>query len=326
MANIEDDEVLLLDNQKVKKQNNFHVFKNGVVVIISSIFVIIVTLFIANKISDKYGNMLCSPNELSLNNSTDTINDLPYGFVFVDENANHGPITVDREKDDGTKLNIYNFIHPEDLSFYYNQDEFDKLKEVINDDSQSYFCEYGTGAPPEAYEGYEISCPAHYTIAIDKVFYGRHAGDKKHCTKYYEGREVEDDYLTVTEECGNEPIDNVKEICEGRVYCSLRPGGSHFSDSCPGKFKYLHVSYHCVKEKEMKKERITIVMYSNIIKPNSIYENAVSSFYQYSKIHGYDFEFNHYRYDTERQIFYMKLNSVLEKIIIGLKEKKYDWV
>jgi len=67
-------------------------------------------------------------------------------------------------------------------------------------------------------------------------------------------------------------------------------------------------------------------MFSNVIKVNSIYENAISAFYQYAKIHGYEFQYNHYRYDTERQIFFMKLNSVLEKIIVGLKEKKYDWI
>jgi len=76
----------------------------------------------------------------------------------------------------------------------------------------------------------------------------------------------------------------------------------------------------------LKKENIIVVMFSNVIKPNSIYENAISSFYQYSKIHGYEFELNHYRYDTERQVFFMKLNSVIEKIIIGLKERTYDWV
>jgi len=76
----------------------------------------------------------------------------------------------------------------------------------------------------------------------------------------------------------------------------------------------------------LKKERIAIVMFSNVIKVNSAYENAVSAFYQYSQIHGYDFHFNHNRYDTERQIFYMKLNSVIETLINALKMKKYDWV
>jgi len=67
-------------------------------------------------------------------------------------------------------------------------------------------------------------------------------------------------------------------------------------------------------------------MFSNKITPNGAYENAISSFYQYSKIHGYNFEFYHTRYDTERQIFYMKFNSIIEKIILGLKEKTYGWI
>ncbi|OUM61502.1 hypothetical protein PIROE2DRAFT_12503 [Piromyces sp. E2] len=67
-------------------------------------------------------------------------------------------------------------------------------------------------------------------------------------------------------------------------------------------------------------------MFSNAVKPNSIYENAIGAFYQYSKIHGYDLHHYSYRYDVERQIFFMKLNSIIETLIIGLKEKKYDWI
>jgi hypothetical protein len=315
MSNVNEDEVLLLDNQKNKKtfNFNFHIFKNGSIIIYLIVSVIGVILFIVAK----------SINKQSLNESND---DLPFGFEFLDKNADHGPITVNREKDDGTKLNMYDYIHPEDLSFYYNQEEFDKLEDIINEKNSNYFCEYGTAKPPEAYEGYEIKCPTHYTIKLDYVFYGRHANDTKHCNKYYEGVDVEEERLKSDKECGSEPIEAVKELCEGRVYCSLRPGGSHFTDSCSSKFKYLHIDYHCVKDKELKKENIIVVMFSNVIKPNSIYENAISSFYQYSKIHGYEFELNHYRYDTERQVFFMKLNSVIEKIIIGLKERTYDWV
>jgi len=67
-------------------------------------------------------------------------------------------------------------------------------------------------------------------------------------------------------------------------------------------------------------------MFSNVIKVNSIYENAISAFYQYSQIHGYDYQLYRYRYDTERQVTFMKLNAIIEKIMIGLKMKKYDWV
>jgi len=319
MTNIDEDEVLLLHNNENKKISNFNIFKKdifkkGTTVIYSSILALgVIILIIVVTLTNKLF-------------SNETNGDLPFGFEYLVENDNHSPITVDREKDDGTKLNMYDFIHPEDLSFYYKQEKFDKLEEVVNISKDNYFCEYNEDAPPEAYNGYEISCPAHYTIKIDYAFYGRHANDYKHCNTNYKGEEIDEDNLKVDKECGNEPIDTVKEFCEGRVYCTLIPGGYYFNDSCEEKFKYLHVDYHCVKDKELKKENIIIVMFSNVVKPNSIYENAISSFYQYSKIHGYDLECNHYRYDNERQIFFMKLNSVIEKIIIGLKEKTYDWI
>jgi len=332
-----EDEVLLLNSEKSKssrKYNNDSIIKK-IIITISAAIGIFFICFIAQILGEKYGSFLMNNknNKIDNNNNNNNYNsnnntlynDLPDGFVFVNEKSLKGPITIDRQKDDGTKLDLYSFINKESDDFYYNQDEFDALDDIIPDKS-AYLCELGTGFAPEAYKGYNISCPAHYTINIDKVFYGRHANDKKHCNVYYEGVPVEDEMLDVKKECGNEPIENVKEICEGRVYCTLRPGGSHFTDSCPSKFKYLHINYHCEKDEELKKERFTIVMFSNNIKPNSIYENAVSSFYQYAQIHNYEFQFNHYRYDTERQVFFMKLNSVLEKVIIGLKEKKYDWV
>jgi len=317
----DEDKVLLLDNQKSKKKSNGNIFKKGVIIVLSLVFILAIAHIITVKISDT------NDNTYSITESKNETNvDLPFGFVFVDENADHGPITIDREKDDGTKLNIYDFIHPEDLSFYYNQEEFDKLEDIINEKNSNYFCEYGTAKPPEAYEGYEIKCPTHYTIKLDYVFYGRHANDTKHCNKYYEGVDVEEERLKSDKECGSEPIEAVKELCEGRVYCSLRPGGSHFTDSCSSKFKYLHIDYHCVKDKELKKEDISIVMFSDKVAPNSAYENAISSFYQYSKIHGYDFKFYHNRFDTERQIFYMKFNSIIETIIERLQEKRYGWI
>jgi len=67
-------------------------------------------------------------------------------------------------------------------------------------------------------------------------------------------------------------------------------------------------------------------MFSNVINVNTIYENAISSFYQYSQIHGYELYFNHYRYDTERQVYFMKINVILEKLMEGLKNKNYDWI
>jgi len=182
MSDIEEDEVLLLDNQKSKKNSNFHIIKTGTIIILSTVLIITVIHIITARVPDINDNAYL---KAELKNETNI--DLPFGFVFVDENADHGPITIDREKDDGTKLNIYDFIHPEDLSFYYNQEEFDELEEVIKYNETNYFCEYDTDLPPEAYKGYEIECPAHYTIKIDYAFYGRHAYDTKHCKKNIKG-------------------------------------------------------------------------------------------------------------------------------------------
>jgi len=67
-------------------------------------------------------------------------------------------------------------------------------------------------------------------------------------------------------------------------------------------------------------------MFSNKIVVNSVYENAISEFYQYSKYHGYKLVLNRNRYDTEREIFYMKINTVIENLIKCLQEKSYDWI
>jgi len=55
-------------------------------------------------------------------------------------------------------------------------------------------------------------------------------------------------------------------------------------------------------------------------------ENSVSEFYQYSKIHGYDFYFSSNNYTPGREIYFMKLNIIIEKLIEGLKTLKYDWI
>jgi len=335
-----DDKILLLNNNKIKSSGRKNdKLKNAVIFILSCL--VVLSIYCISLRSENNSQLIKSGKynsgemheldeiyELNGNNifNNSTAEKPPVqGFEFVDPENPKGPITVDLKRDDGTKIDYTKLINPEDDSFYYKYDEFDKLDYKILD-LEEYLCELGTGSPPEAYKGYEISCPSHYTITIDNVFYGRHANDTKHCNTYYEGNSVEEEMLTTKKECGDSQIRNVKELCDGKVTCFVRPGGSHFTDSCPGKFKYLHVNYHCVKDKKLKKERISIVMFSNIVKVNSIYENAISSFYQYSQIHGYEFQFNHYRYDTERQVFFMKLNSVLEKIMVGLKMKKYDWV
>ncbi|OUM60962.1 glycosyltransferase family 34 protein [Piromyces sp. E2] len=67
-------------------------------------------------------------------------------------------------------------------------------------------------------------------------------------------------------------------------------------------------------------------MFANKISPNTVYENSISEFYQYCKIHGYKFIFNNKRYNTNRNIFYMKLNVLLDAVIQGLKTEEYNWI
>jgi len=67
-------------------------------------------------------------------------------------------------------------------------------------------------------------------------------------------------------------------------------------------------------------------MYANSIKPNSLYENSVSEFYQYAKVHGYKFKFSSKKYDNGRNLFYMKLHVIIEALIEGLKTNEYDWI
>ncbi|ORX65231.1 hypothetical protein BCR32DRAFT_226203 [Anaeromyces robustus] len=249
--------------------------------------------------------------------------DLPEGFTFVNPNITNGPITINKEKDDGTKRNLFNMINHESDHFYYNHNEFNKLTNETEVKSE-YFCEMYYGIRPERMTPYEISCPAHYTIVIDKAFYGRYANDTENCPNSNITPEVIEKIKP--KDCGYEPINFLKERCEGRQYCNIIVKNFFFKDRCYGVFKYLNVKYHCVKEPELKKERIAIVMFSNRINPNSIDENSISEFYQYSKIHGYDFFVNTKNYNPDRKIYYMKTLSVLEKVIEGLKENKYDWI
>jgi len=249
------------------------------------------------------------------------------GFMPLYTNNTKGPITTNRELDDGTKYNMYNLIHSnneEDFnSFFYNTDEFSSLPEIkLRKDE--YACEMGP--PIEGEEGTKLSCPIHYSISIDKAFFGRYANDGSHCSINTKGDFVADEHLILSEDCGKDSIDIVKHYCEGKTDCTLKAAKSIYTDGCPGYYKYLHVKYHCLKDSEIKKQKFAIVMYSDIVKPNSIYEHAISEFYQYSDIHGYKFILNQQKYDDERDVFYMKLLVVKEAIIEALKTKEYDWI
>jgi len=247
---------------------------------------------------------------------------LPPGFEYVEGLNSRGPITIDRKKDDGNKRNLYPLIHDEEEDlFQYQYTLFKELPSVLYNKTE-YLCELNTNRAPEIQKGYDISCPSHYTLSINKVFYGHYANDTDHCHKKTKAGYQQN----VPYDCGYEPKKYIKELCEGRVYCSIIPSDLFLENRCHDIIKYLHINYSCVKAKELKKEKIGIVMFSNQIEANSLDENSISEFYQYSKIHGYDFQLSTYNYNPERKIYYMKLYTLMEKMIEGLKEKKYDWI
>ncbi|ORX76243.1 hypothetical protein BCR32DRAFT_236712 [Anaeromyces robustus] len=200
-----------------------------------------------------------------------------------------------------------------------------KLQQIIERKSE-YFCELYKSLPSLSYKGYNITCPIYYTISIDHAYYGRYANDSQHCKIDYEGKEVPTRNLIYPYDCGSNIIDEIKELCEGKRHCILKPHNSYYRYICNSLYKYLHVKYHCVKDLTIKKPKIRIVMFANKINVNSVFENAISEFYQYSKIHEYEFRLHKLRYDTEREIFYMKTESIIENLIIGLKEKTFDWI
>jgi len=146
--------------------------------------------------------------------------------------------------------------------------------------------------------------------------------------EWKEGEEENDSSMNLIQYCGIDSTSTMKELCEGRRACEVKPYPTFFISLCSMKNKYLHVEYHCIKDLEIKTPRIAIVNYINemAMEKNSIFENSVSEFFQYSQIHGYTYQLYRKRYNTERDIFYMKLNSMIESLILGLKEKTYDWI
>eukprot|EP00833_Pecoramyces_ruminatium_P005443 jgi/Orpsp1_1/1179475/evm.model.c7180000069468.1 len=264
-------------------------------------------------------------NSLFVNYKKNRNVNLPIGFKLVDENIPDGPITVNKENDDGTKRNLFNIVRFEkenNISFKY--EELNNLNDTQGIKSE-YFCELKTNIRPEGIKGYDISCPIHYTIKIDKAFYGRYAKDKKRC-KIINGRKYKKHQLKIKQNCGYEPTKYIKELCEGKKYCTVIPSKNFFKNYCNDISKYLHINYYCIEDKELKKERISIVSFYNDVKVNSIQEHSISEFYQYSKIHGYNFQFENINYTPGREIYFMKFNTVIEKIIEGLKYKKYEWI
>ncbi|ORX65230.1 hypothetical protein BCR32DRAFT_297784 [Anaeromyces robustus] len=256
-------------------------------------------------------------------NSEENYNELPKDFIYLDPNNVNGPLTINRTEDDGTKRNLFSFIHHEEKIKSITEEEFRNMKNETEKKSE-YICEmYGVNRP-EGMKGHEISCPPHYNLVIDKAFYGRYVNDTTHCPIKNLTPEIKEKIKF--NDCGKEYLKNIKGKCEGRNYCSIFVSNYFYKDSCKGVYKYLNVDYHCIKEPELKEEKIAIVMFRDSITSNSIDENSVSEFYQYAKIHGYDFYYETYNYIPYRSIFFMKLFSIIERMIEGLKQKKYDWI
>jgi len=246
-------------------------------------------------------------------------NNLPRGFVYLDENNKNGVITLNREKDNGKKRNLYENTKIEDDSLYYNYKEFESLEKELPKQTE-YICEFPNDIRPEVQKGYYLSCPKHYKITIDKSFYGRYGNDNTHCTN--------NEDIDNKDDCGYEPTQAVKELCEGREYCSVVVRDNIYKNKCKdGIPRYLHVDYHCIKNSELEKKKFTIVQFSNRIAENSIEEYSVNEFFQYANMHGYDYELHEVNFVPIRQIYFVKLYSVLEMIMRDLKEKKYGrWI
>jgi len=250
-------------------------------------------------------------------------------FELVDPNNTHGPITINKSKDDGTKINLSDYLYDVDDNkleyFLYDNVTINALENRI-DKPERYLCELNFTITEDGGQAYDISCPMYYSIAIDKAFYGRYMLDRKRCNKNYKGEVLPDTELITLTNCGYGFEDKLKADCEGRTNCNILPFKFEFPDSCSYKRKYLHLKYHCAKNEVNQAPNFAVVMFANRIDPNSLFEHSVSEFYQYCKIHGYKFIFNSKRYDYGRDLYYMKLHVLIEAIIEGLKNKEYDWI
>jgi len=250
-------------------------------------------------------------------------------FVPVIKNKTDGPITVDKSKDDGTKVNLFDYIWDVDDNkieyFLYGNETINGLEDTITKEDK-YCCESDYAITEDGGQFYDISCPLYYHIAIDETFYGRHANDQEHCDKNYKGDKLSTNSLLTLKNCGCDIDDIVKPACEGKTNCYLYPEYHQYPDCCRSKRKYLHLKYHCAKNKENQAPKFAIVMFANRINPNSLFEHSISEFYQYSKIHGYKLIFNSKKYDDGRDLYYTKLEVLIEAVIDGLKTKEYEWI
>jgi len=248
-------------------------------------------------------------------------------FHPVNNNGRKGPITVDKELDDGKKVNIYdsilNLTDNKIESFLYSKETFKQLDEKIPKDER-YLCETHT-ITPDNNQSYTVTCPLFYHIIIDKAYYGRYMRDYQHCSEDVNETAL-NKFRNLLTNCGKDRTDFVKNKCEGKNNCEIQVGRPTFEDTCKGYLKYLHLNYHCERDEEMKVPKIAIVMFANRIAVNSVYESAISELYQYANAHDYKFILNTKAYDEGRDIFYMKLHVLVEAVMEGLKTKEYDWI
>jgi len=332
------------DKYSKMKKNKSH--KKGITVFVLFFIVALFVIIYSNMNSEDYPQPpLENPieNNYNYNNNNNNYDyNIPYsndnttkqenedcnvaGFTYLDPNNPKGPITTNREKDMRDKTNLFNMVREEDDSFFYDQERFNNLPEVIPMNPK-YICERSMYFTHEGQKSEALVCPQHYTIKIDGSYYGRRPNDHMYCTTDENNKTYDSQFLKVSDNnCSIDATSEVKNQCEGKLYCELRPGNYMFDDVCINHFKLLHVNYHCEKDKEIKKPRIKIVMYSDRVKPNSIDENAVSEFYQYAQIYGYGFEFYNKKFDTERSSHFMKLNAMTDSMFRALKEENYDWL
>jgi len=221
-----------------KKKSN-KIKKNIIIVVIT--ILIVLSLLFSLKIINNELKITTIPGQEKLSLEQ---------FQPVYLNKTNGPITLDRDNDDGTKINIFEKIlnNPDnELENYLYDEETLNSFPLETDIIERYLCEVGYGLTEDSSDSYEITCPMYYGIKIDKAYYGRYAKDAEHCITNYKGIKVNKTKLSPEFNCGKSVKNIVTEMCEGKSICNIAAGGYLFPDTCNNKMKYLHLKYHCVK-------------------------------------------------------------------------------
>jgi len=231
----------------------------------------------------------------------------------------------DGEKRDKNTLDLFSMILPDNENEETIELKYTAELPIIT----SKFCGVRVYVPPESIEGNKISCPVGYVIKIHDVFFGRRVGDKETCSTSEYGNKFSDGLLNVTEEekCESHPVNDIKNICENKRSCYIKPSTALYKSPCPDIQVYMEVSYQCVEDKNaFKKPKFAIVMFADKVKPDSLYEHSISEFAQYADIHGYSFFVDNKIIDYNRQVYYQKLYSLLNYVIRGLNTNEYEWI